>query len=144
MDIWSMVAGSLIAGGIGAGFSIFQYYAVQRREERRDKELDRLQTDLATLREGRIAEMERRLNAETTGRKAIHDQLDGFTRQFQTREECDRHHRMEREQRAVETARLEKTIDRQTAAIGELSETVAGLTQSVKLLLDDKIKHAGG
>jgi chromosome segregation ATPase len=144
MDLWSMIAGSLIAASISTVFSVVQYYAIQRREERRDKEFDRLRTDLATLREGRIAEIERRIEAETRGRKAIHDEMGKLPERFLSTQESDKQHRAERELRAEETRRIERTMDRQTAAIGELSQTVAGLTQSVKLLLDDRIKHVGG
>jgi len=150
MDFWSIVVGSLIAGVVGAAFSIFQYYAIQRREQRRDAEFDRLRTELATLKEGRVVEMERRLNAETAGRKAIHDQIDQLGEKYQLKTDAERQRSSDREVRAQETVRLERMIERQAASIAEqndsigaLKESVASLATSVRLLVDDKIRRQG-
>lgn len=143
VSIGSMVLGSVISAAVSAVFGVAQYYGIQRRESRRDKELDSLQTEVKTLRDGKVQEIERRLDGETRGRKAIHEELANFNGRYVTRDDCEKHHRMDREQRADESRRFEKGLDRQTAAISELAETVAGLSTSVKLLIDDKIKHEG-
>lgn len=141
MDVGSMFWGSLIAGGVSLVFGLIQFYGFQRREQVRDKEVDDLRTEVKTLRDGKISEIERRLDKETLGRKTIHDQIDGFGQRFQTRDECERHHRLDREQRVQEIVRIEKSLDRQTAEIGDLSNSVSALAAQVKLLVDDKIRR---
>ena len=118
-----MLLGAAIGSLVSMMFQVAFYFGIQRRENQRDLAVKDLGAEVRRLRDEKMKQMDERLTADHKAHGEIYDRIHRLPETFVTRREYQ-----------VVDDQLRKSLDRQTAQIGEMTASVARLTEAVDTL----------